>query len=56
MNWAKSEPLRWACPECEWKGDPVPVRDLVERILAGDIMPQGECPDCRALIYHDDRD
>jgi len=26
-------------------------KGILERVLAGEIMPWGECPDCRALVH-----
>lgn len=46
------------CPGCGARRDPVeltwPIPDLEEKVLPGEIMPLGECPDCDELIYDAD--
>ena len=41
------------CQERGWKGtvrhtEPIAPRHLPERVLPGDVMPAGECPECGA--------
>ena len=41
------------CENCGWKGtvshtEPIAPRYLPERVLPGDVMPAGECPECGA--------
>ena len=41
------------CENCGWKGtvshtEPIAPRHLPERVLPGDVMPAGECPECGA--------
>ena len=41
-----------ACEDCEWTGvagDLGEVVDVQERIMAGEIVPAGECPECGTL-------
>ncbi len=48
-------PRDYECNDCGWTGDNVkPVRDLHERVLAGDTMPAGQCPACGALVFDED--
>lgn len=48
-----SEP-RYLCPNCGGRltfDDLVnPIPDLCNRVLAGEPMPAGECPDCSELV------
>ena len=47
------------CQNCEWKGpqsDVLPIRNLVDRIGPGEIVPVGECPACGALVHYEDDD
>jgi len=42
------------CRNCDWEGpvgDVVPARDLLERVMPGDVMPAGKCPKCHWLAY-----
>lgn len=43
------------CDNCGWTGDMIPdlseIPYLAERLDPGSIVPAGECPDCRALVY-----
>jgi hypothetical protein len=43
------------CQNCDWKGtedEVVPeIKDLWQRVEAGEIMPVGECPECGALCH-----
>lgn len=46
------------CQDCNWKGtvrqtEPLAPRYLPERVLPGDIMPAGECPECGASAMLD---
>ena len=39
------------CQNCGWKGtvsqtEPLAPRHLPERVLPGDVMPAGDCPEC----------
>lgn len=47
------------CENCEWRGQAnqtrFPIPDLWERIEPGGEVPVGECPECGALAYLDDR-
>lgn len=51
---ADQEPLSW-CQNCEWLGIPVigleAIPDLTQRIMPGEPVPSGECPDCGALCH-----
>lgn len=45
------------CPDC---GSNIrtedliyPIPDVSEKVLPGEAMPQGECPECGGLIPHD---
>lgn len=31
-----------------------PPADLFERLLPGDVMPDGECPNCGELVFKDE--
>ena len=50
-------PRLYTCLDCGARhesGDLVwPIADLSERVLPGDVMPAGECPDCGALVPTD---
>jgi hypothetical protein len=42
------------CPNCDWSGDtselyPVGI-EVFQRIEPGDTFPNGECPECDALV------
>jgi hypothetical protein len=42
------------CPNCDWSGDtsnlePLGI-ELFERLEAGDTFPNGQCPECDALV------
>jgi hypothetical protein len=42
------------CPNCDWSGDtseldPVGI-EVFQRIEPGDTFPNGECPECEALV------
>jgi endogenous inhibitor of DNA gyrase (YacG/DUF329 family) len=43
------------CPECRTKLDTRdliwPIPDVHEKVLPSEPMPEGECPDCGALVY-----
>ena len=42
------------CDNCGWSGpdaDTEEIRDVMERVAPGEIMPVGECPDCGALVH-----
>ena len=42
-----------ACPNCDWKGATSKLddaQDLLQRLEPGDIVPDGQCPDCGALV------
>lgn len=43
------------CPECEARLDADdlvwPIPDVCERILPGEPMPMGACPNCGELIF-----
>lgn len=44
------------CQNCDWTGEAdscLPIKDLEERVEAGEIMPAGECPECGALCQID---
>ena len=42
------------CPDCDQCLDDDalvwPIPDIAEKVLPGEAMPAGECPDCGALI------
>ena len=44
----------YICPECEARFDAgaliYPVPEVEERVLPGEAMPAGECPECGALV------
>jgi hypothetical protein len=47
------------CPECEWQGHDDatdPIEYIHERIMPGELMAAGCCPECGALISVDDAD
>ena len=43
------------CPNCRARHNALdliwPIPDVCEKVLPGEIMPLGECPDCGELIY-----
>ena len=42
------------CPDClhQWKLDELnEIKNIFQRILPGDVFPDGECPNCGALCY-----
>ena len=46
------------CQDCGWKGtvrqtEPLAPRHLPERVLPGDVMPAGDCPECGASAMLD---
>ena len=46
------------CQNCSWKGtvrqtEPLAPRHLPERVLPGDVMPAGDCPECGASAMLD---
>jgi len=44
----------YECADClqEWKADELnEPKDILDRLLPGDIFPDGECPDCGALCF-----
>lgn len=53
--------MLYRCNNCDWKTDeledvdPV-ICDIWERVLPGEIMPQGSCPECRCLVHRHDED
>jgi hypothetical protein len=54
---AKPNVRKVVCGNCEWKGTEQEVYSLEfaprlgERLTAGDEVPAGECPACRAFCY-----
>jgi hypothetical protein len=50
------------CPACAWQGTSDAIghlthlRHIDERIAAGELVPAGSCPECRALIEVADAD
>lgn len=43
-----------SCSNCEWEGSPDEVndiKDILMRVLPGEIMPYGECPECGCLCH-----
>ena len=46
------------CGNCEWKGTDDTIKpwyychDLSERMMPGEIVPAGECPECEAFVYY----
>ena len=45
-----------ACGACDWTGPIVAlaeIKDIDQRLTAGDSVPAGECPNCGALAYLD---
>lgn len=41
------------CPNCSWSGsigELIHTTDLIHRLSPGDIVPEGECPECGALV------
>ena len=46
----------YSCENCEWEGPESHVVSLTratDRILPGELMPRGECPDCGAIAWAD---
>ena len=46
------------CQDCGWEGtvsqtEPIAPRYLPERVLPGDVMPAGDCPECGASAMLD---
>ena len=42
------------CQNCDWHGDDakcLPVVRVFERVLPGEVMPYGECPECGAVCH-----
>jgi hypothetical protein len=52
----------YECPDCDWTGtlDDMDglhhLHHIHERISAGELVPAGVCPECRAMISVDDAD
>lgn len=49
----------YKCEECGWTGTEGEMGELEaanERVLSGELMPAGECPECGALIEVADED
>lgn len=52
----------YRCQNCEkefGEGEFLPlekVKDLIQRIMPGERVPAGECPDCEALVHLERRD
>jgi len=49
-------PKRFECQDCGTRfadeSELVwPISDLEERVLPGEIMPYGECPECGAVVH-----
>ena len=47
-------PDLYACADCSWTGPYADLQDIEsiwERVDAGGPVPNGECPECRALAY-----
>jgi len=43
-----------ACGNCVWIGKESqcnPIKDISERVMPGEIMPAGECPECGAVAH-----
>lgn len=52
MNREQYRPV--SCASCDWTGDEgetIFLRDAVERVAPGEIMPAGECPQCGAVAH-----
>ena len=47
--------VSYRCPGCNTRltqSDMTwPIPDICERLLPGERMPIGECPDCQGLVY-----
>ena len=53
--------MLYRCNNCDWETDELEdvdpeICDLHERVLPGDIMPQGVCPECRCFVHCYDPD
>lgn len=54
--------ILYHCPDCDWTGTSDDIGGLhrlhhiEERISAGELVPAGTCPECRALIEVEDAD
>lgn len=49
-----SEDLNCTCNACKWEGKITEINNIInieERLTAGGIIPAGECPQCRNLVY-----
>jgi len=47
------------CDNCDWIGslsELLPIKDIFERVEPGEPMPNGECPECGALVFSDELD
>lgn len=42
------------CPDCNWSGETSDLEplgiDVFQRLEAGDTFPNGQCPECDALV------
>lgn len=53
MDWDTSVPLA-QCQDCQEQFPEdklLPIEDIGQRVEAGEPMPAGECPSCRALCH-----
>ena len=52
--------MKSRCDNCGWEGEPLfgleEIVDLVERIDPGGVVPSGECPECDALCYPEQKE
>ena len=40
------------CQNCERETEsPLPLKDVLQRVAPGELMPSGECPDCGAVCH-----
>lgn len=47
------------CRNCGWKGgksDLAPIADVEQRVLSGELMAEGQCPQCGDLFGVESRD
>lgn len=49
----------YTCGECNWTGthyEMHSVKDINDRVMVGELMAAGQCPECGSLISVDDQD
>jgi hypothetical protein len=51
----KAGTVIYKCENCDWstrfRKDVLPAKDLFQRVGPGEPLPEGECPECGALVH-----